>query len=69
MRKKLASLAMVLCCIVCLMSGCDLFKYDQEGALSHVVYEVGDYQVTKEKLLVTYNNYASTLNQQYLFYK
>lgn len=56
---------MVLCACL-LMTGCGLWSLNQDRYLSRTVAKVGDdIVVTKEDLLTTYNQYASTLVNSY----
>lgn len=59
----------VLCLVICaclLMTGCGLWTLNQDRYLSRTVATVDDdIVVTKEELLTTYNQYASTLVNSY----
>lgn len=59
----------VLCMVICaclLMTGCGLWKLNQDRYLSRTVATVDDdIVITKEDLLTAYNQYASTLINSY----
>ena len=56
---------MVICACL-LMTGCGLWKLNQDRYLSRTVATVDDdIVVTKEDLLTTYNQYAATLINNY----
>ena len=56
---------MVICACL-LMTGCGLWKLNQDRYLSRTVATVGDdIVITKEDLLTTYNQYAATLINSY----
>lgn len=61
----------VLCMVICaclLMTGCGLWKLNQDRYLSRTVATVDDdIVVTKEDLLTTYNQYAATLINNYKY--
>lgn len=61
MKKRIACLMICFITMFTCLSGCSLFVLDQEKYLNEVVAKVGTIEITKEELLVMYNNYASTL--------
>ena len=61
MKKRIACLMICFITMFSCLSGCSLFVLDQDKYLNEVVAKVGTVEVTKEELLVMYNNYASTL--------
>ncbi|MBQ8749626.1 MAG: hypothetical protein IJZ29_04090 [Clostridia bacterium] len=65
MKKRIACLMICFITMCTCLSGCGLFVLDQERYLNEVVASVGDIEITKEKLLVMYNNYADTLINSY----
>lgn len=69
MKIRLLSLIICLITFVSCLSGCGLFVLDQERYLNEVVASVGDINITKEKLVIMYNNYSSTLINSYGYTK
>ena len=61
MKKRIACLLICFITMFSCLTGCSLFVLDQDKYLNEVVAKVGTVEVTKEELLVMYNNYASTL--------
>ena len=69
MKVRLLSLIICLITFVSCLSGCGLFVLDQERYLNEVVASVGDINITKEKLVIMYNNYSGTLINSYGYTK
>ncbi|MGN1227417.1 MAG: hypothetical protein ACI4TX_02115, partial [Christensenellales bacterium] len=65
MKKRIACLMICLITMFSCFSGCSLFVLDQDKYLNEVVASVGNIEITKEELLVMYNNYADTLINSY----
>lgn len=61
MRKKLASLMFCLITMFTCLSGCSIFVLDQDKYLNEVVVKTDNIEITREQLLVMYNNYAPNL--------
>ena len=51
--------------LVSVLSGCSLFSVNTAKYLDQVVASVGDIEITKEQLIGVYNNYSSTLVDDY----
>lgn len=66
MKKRILGILCMVLCACLLMTGCGLWSLNQDRYLSRTVATVDDdIVVTKEDLLTTYNQYASTLVNSY----
>ena len=64
MKKRIFSLIISLCCMLSVLTGCNLFGTDMDRYYSTIVAKAGDYEITKEELVNGYYNYGQNLVSQ-----